>query len=137
MMTKRKRAAFLIYAAASVVLASEASATGNDEGAWRQYSQEPNGDIHFFDASRVQTTANLHTVWSRVRYKTSVMGAASYQSLVEIDCTERTERILQNTFFSDKHWKKPSMNPDMMAKPKRQIAKGSATERLSGILCTP
>ena len=77
----------------------------------------------------------MQRVWSRVRYKTSVMGAASYQSLLEIDCSERTERILQNTFFSDKHWEKPAMNTDMTEKPKRPIPKGSATARLSGILC--
>ena len=99
------------------------------------YSEEPNGDVHFFDPSRVKSSGTVHQAWSRIRYKTSVMGAASYQSLLEVDCSEGTERILQNTFFSDKQWTKPSMSPDKMAKPKRAIAKGSATERLTKILC--
>ena len=114
---------------------SLAPAVASGEGEWRTYSQELNGDVYFFDASRVEGNSNLRRVWSRVRYKTSVMGAQSYQSLLEIDCSERTERILQNTFFSDKHWKDPAMNTDMTERPKRLIAAGSATERLSGILC--
>lgn len=134
-MTQNKLAAFLIYSAVSAIPAGEALAAGDGEAGWRQYSQEPNGDVHYFDPSRVKTTANLHRVWSRIRYKTSVMGAASFQSLLEIDCAERTERILQNTFFSDKHWKKPAMNTDMTEKPKRSIVKGSAVGRLSEILC--
>lgn len=127
------KTAFLICSALAAIAASEASATG--DGEWRSYSQELNGDVYFFDPSRVERIENSRRVWSRVRYKTSVMGAASYQSLLEIDCSERTERILQNTFFSDKHWENPAMNTDMMEKPKRQITTGSATERLSGILC--
>ena len=135
LMTRNKTAAFLIYAALTAIVASEASATGDGEGEWRMYSQELNGDVYFFDPSRVKRIKSSHRVWSRVRYKTSVMGASSYQSLLEIDCSERTERILQNTFFSDKHWKDPAMNTDMTEKPKRQIPKGSAMERLSVILC--
>lgn len=134
-MTRSKTAAFLIYSALTAIVASEASATGDGDGDWRMYSQELNGDVYFFDPSRVKRIKNLHRVWNRVRYKTSVMGASSYQSLLEIDCSEHTERILQNTFFSDRHWKNPAMNTDMTEKPKRQIPKGSATERLSGILC--
>ena len=134
-MTKYKTTAFLICSALATIVASEASATVDGEGAWRSYSQELNGDIYFFDTSRVERIENLQRVWSRVRYKTSVMGAASYQSLLEIDCSERTERILQNTFFSDKHWEIPAMNTDMTEKPKRQIPEDSATARLSGILC--
>jgi hypothetical protein len=135
LMTRNKTAAFLIYSALTAIVANEASATGDGEAEWHMYSQELNGDVYFFDTSRVKRIKNLHRVWSRVRYKTSVMGASSYQSLLEIDCSERTERILQNTFFSDKHWKNPAMNTDMTEKPKRQIPKDSATERLSGILC--
>ncbi|MEO9874344.1 MAG: surface-adhesin E family protein [Anderseniella sp.] len=135
LMTRNKTTAFFIYSALTAIVASEASATGDGEGEWRKYSRELNGDVYFFDSSRVKRIKNLHRVWSRVRYKTSVMGASSYQSLLEIDCSERTERILQNTFFSDKHWKNPAMNTDTTEKPKRQIPKGSAMERLSGILC--
>ncbi len=132
-MTKNTTAAFLISSAVFAIVTGEASAAG--EGAWRVYSQELNGDVHYFDTSRVERSVSVHRVWNRVRYKTSVMGAQSYQSLLEIDCAEGTERILQNTFFSDKHWEKPAMSTDKTEKPKRRIAKGSATERLSGILC--
>ncbi len=134
-MPKNKLAALLIYSAVSAIAASGASATSDADGPWRMYSEEPNGDVHFFDPSRVKSSGTVHQAWSRIRYKTSVMGAASYQSLLEVDCSEGTERILQNTFFSDKQWTKPSMSPDKMAKPKRAIAKGSATERLTKILC--
>ena len=134
-MAKSKLTAFLICSAVSTIVVSEASAMGDGEGEWRIYSQEPNGDVYFFDPSRVKRVDSLHRVWSRVRYKTSVMGAPSYQSLLEIDCSERTQIVLQNTFFSDKHWKKPAMNTDKTEKPKRLISKGSATERLSEILC--
>lgn len=134
-MTKSTTTAFLISSALSLMMASTASATSGDDGAWRPYSREPNGDVHFFDPSRVDTSAKLHRVWNRIRYKTSVMGASSYQSRVEIDCAGRTQRILQNTFFADKHWTTPSMNTDMFAKPKRPIVKGSAADRLSGLVC--
>jgi len=135
LMTKNKIMAFLIFTMVSAVATSEASAAGDAESEWRIYSQEPNGDIYFFDASRVETITNLRRVWSRTRYKTSIMGASSYQSLLKIDCDERTERILQNTFFSDKQWKKPAMSTDKTEKPKRLISKDSASERLSAILC--
>lgn len=134
-MATNKITAFLTCLVVPATGASVALAVGDGEGEWRTYSQELNGDVYFFDASRVEVSSNLRKVWSRIRYKTSVMGAQSYQSLLEIDCAERTERVLQNTFFSDKHWKEPAMNTDMTERPKRLIAAGSATERLSGILC--
>lgn len=108
-----------------------------DESDWRIYSEEGNGDVYFFDATRVNSKPNVHEVWTRIRYKTSVMGASSYQSLLEVNCSERSERILQRTFFSDEHWSEPAMSTDTKAKPTRSIREGSATERLSDILCTP
>ena len=117
------------------LVASAASAA--DEGEWRVYSREANGDVYFFDTSRVKKSSELRTVWTRIRYKRTVMAAASYQSLLEFDCSERTARVLQRTFFSDKHWEKPAMSTDMKAKPERPIEEGSATERLSEIVCNP
>jgi len=99
------------------------------------YSEELNGDVHFFDPSRMESVNKLHRVWNRVRYKTSVMGASSFQSLLEIDCSDKTEKVLQSTFYSDDVWKKPAMKTNKKAKPKRQIVKGSATGRLSEMLC--
>ena len=53
-MTMNKPAAFLICSMVSAIMAGEASAAGEGEGDWRSYSQELNGDVHFFDATRVK-----------------------------------------------------------------------------------
>jgi len=134
-MAQNKLAAFLIFSAVSTVVTDEASATGAGNGEWTQYVQKLNGDVYFYDPSRVKRTETLRRVWNRVRYKTSIMAASSYQSLLEIDCSERTEKVLQSTFFTDKHWKKPAMMTDTTEKPKRRIVAGSETERLTEILC--
>ena len=130
-----KPVAFMLAIATSSILAGAAWAADDADGKWRIYSEEPNGDVHFFDPTRVEKNANSNKVWSRIRYKTSIMGAASYQSLLEIDCSERTEKILQNTFFSDRQWERPAMSTDRSEKPKKQIVKDSAVWRLSEILC--
>lgn len=134
-MKKHQTIAFLTFATASILTVSPVFADDDEKGEWRQYAQQPNGDIHFFDASRVETNNGVYRVWNRIRYKTSVMGASSYQNLLEIDCTQRTEKIVQNTFFSDKNWEKPAMSTDKNEKPKRQIEDGSATERLFEKVC--
>ncbi|MEM7745780.1 MAG: surface-adhesin E family protein [Pseudomonadota bacterium] len=126
-----RSAVFSVLLAFLIVGASVAQDTR-----WQIYSEEANGDVYFFDASQLNPKSRLHGVWTRTQYKTSVMGASSYQSFVELDCADRTVRTLQRTFFSDKHWEKPAMSTDMTAKPKRAIRKGSATERLYDILCT-
>lgn len=123
-----------LLASASVVFLA-AAAPASDDRDWRTYSEEANGDIYFFDAARVTKTAGIRTVWTRIRYKTSVMGAATYQSLVDVDCTARTEKIVQRTFFSDRDWKRPAMNTDTSEKPARPIGAGSAAARLFAILC--
>ncbi|MDW3223621.1 MAG: hypothetical protein R8G34_12185 [Paracoccaceae bacterium] len=128
-------AAFLIVCAASSVATSDTSATGAGESEWVMYAQEANGDVYFFDPSRVERTNTLRHVWNGVRYKTSVMGASSFLSLLEIDCSEWTEKVLQSTFFTDKDWQKAAMKTDTTEKPKNPIAGGSTTERLSRILC--
>lgn len=106
-----------------------------DESDWRSYAKEANGDAYFYDETRVEKSGAAHNVWTRIRYMRSVMGASSYQSLVTIDCAETTERTLERTFFSDRDWTKPAMNPDTKTKPKRPIAKGSPSARLAEILC--
>lgn len=103
---------------------------------WVEYSTRANGDVHFFDDARVEKNGNLVHVWNRIRYKTSVMGASSYQSLLKIDCAERSETTLQSTFYTDKNWTTPAMATDAMAKPKVSIAADSATQPLADILCT-
>lgn len=134
-MNKISLAAFLIYSAASTVTTSAASATGAGDGEWVMYAEEANGDVYFYDASRVERIDTVRRVWSGVRYKTSVMAAASFLSLLEIDCAERTEKMLQSTFFTDEHWQEPAMKTNTTAKPAREIVVGSTTERLTEIVC--
>lgn len=134
-MIRDKATVSIVFCVASALLMANSSAAGDEE--WRIYSHQANGDVHYYDTSRVKETGDVRTVWNRVRYKTSVMGAASYQSLLEIDCSERTERILQRTFFSDRDWEKPAMSTDSKKKPKRPIEASSASERLSEVICDP
>ena len=102
---------------------------------WIEYSTQENGDVYFFDNARVQKSGNLITVWNRVRYKSSVMGASSYQSFLSIDCSEYSETTLQSTFYTDKNWTNPAMATDTKRKPKVSINSNSATERLADIVC--
>ncbi len=102
---------------------------------WVAFSDRDNGDVHFFDTTRVTRDGGQLRVWSRVRFRTSLMGASSFQSLVEIDCSERSERTLQSTFFSDKNWTTPAMATNSGAKPKKAISGNSAMEVLANRLC--
>ena len=123
----------LSLSTAAALVATAALAAG--EGDWRVFSEEANGDVYFYDASRVQQTDAVHTIWQRIRYKNSVMAAASYESRLEIDCAAKTQRTLQRTFFTDKSWEEPAMSTDKKKKRKRRIKDGSAAEHLSEILC--
>lgn len=99
------------------------------------YSEQANGDLYFFDPLHVEETDAVRRVWSRIRYKTSLMGALSFQSLLEIDCANRTEKTLQSTFFSDRNWEQAAMATDTTETETRQIEAGSAMERLADIVC--
>lgn len=102
---------------------------------WVLYSEEANGDLYFYDRAQVGADGTLRLVWNGTRYKTSLMGAFSRRSLLEIDCAERTEKTLQSTFFSDENWEKPAMGTDRSEKPSKQIEPGSSVDKLSGIVC--
>ena len=102
---------------------------------WVEYSVRENGDVYFFDDARVQKDGNETRVWNRIRYKTSVMGAASYQSLLLIDCIENLESTLQSTFYSDKDWTTPAMATNKKPKPAKAIKTNSATQELAKIVC--
>lgn len=102
---------------------------------WIAFSTMSNGDEYFFDNARVDKNENQISVWTRVRYKTSVMAASSYQSLLRLDCSEHSETVLQSTFFTDKDWTKPAMATNTNAKPKKFVKENSATQRLISILC--
>ncbi len=110
--------------------------SNNSIAEWVEYSTRANGDVYFFDNTRVQMSANQVKVWNRIRYKTSIMGASSYQSLLKIECSNQAETTLQSTFYSDKDWSKPAMATNMQEKPKKHINKNSATKRLAELLCS-
>lgn len=103
---------------------------------WVAYFTKANGDIFFYDNTRVQKNEQHIHVWNRVRYKTSVMAASSYQSFMQIDCSERSTTTLQSTFYIDKHWTTPAMATDTKQKPKTPIVEQSATAQLANLLCT-
>ena len=107
----------------------------NATAEWVEYTTRSNGDVFFYDDAKVDKQGNEISVWSRVRYKTSVMAASSYQSLLKLDCVDRSEIILQDTFYTDKYWKKPAMATNTNAKPKTSIAENSASWSLINILC--
>lgn len=102
---------------------------------WVEFSTKSNGDVFYFDDARVEKNGNEISVWTRVRYKTSVMAASSYQNLLRLDCTENSETIVQSTFFTDKNWSKPAMATNTNAKPKTYVKENSPTEKLMRILC--
>lgn len=102
---------------------------------WIEFSTRANGDVFFYDNARVEKNGNEISVWTRVRYKTSVMAASSYQNLLKLDCSENSETILQSTFFTDSAWTKPAMATNTTAKPKTYIKENSATNQLISILC--
>jgi hypothetical protein len=107
----------------------------NATAEWVEYLTKPNGDVFFFDNARVQKNGNFVKVWNRIRYKTSVMAASSYQSLIRIDCAEYSETTLQSTFYTDKNWTTPAMATNTREKPTVKINANSASERLANILC--
>ena len=99
---------------------------------WVKYAEESNGDVHFYDASRVEEdrygTSSLE--WrplQNVRHGCVQLSKPCWKSTAPSGRRE----VLQSTFFSDKHWKEPAMMTDTTKKRKRPIAAGSATERLS------
>ena len=107
----------------------------NTMAEWVEYSTRANGDVYFFDNARVQKNDDLVNVWNRIRYKSSLMGASSYQSLVRINCSEYSETTLQGTFYTDRNWTTPAMATDTQQKPKVYMDANSATHRLAEILC--
>ena len=102
---------------------------------WTEYSTRPNGDVFFYDTARVEKNGSLISVWTRVRYKRSVMAASSYQSLLRLDCSENSETVIQSTFYTDKDWNTPAMATNTNVKPAISIKENSATGQLANILC--
>ncbi len=125
----------MIVLAASTAATRDASATGSEENEWVNYSEAANGDLYFYDAARVDKAGAVRQVWNGIQYKTSLMGAFSFMSLLEIDCSGRTEKTLQSTFYSDKEWERAAMKTDTTETAIRQIKTGSTTERLAEIVC--
>lgn len=134
-MFRPKLATLIVFSAALTAATTGASASGGGEKEWVMYAEEPNGNLLFYDRARVEEIDTLRRVWNGVRYKTSLMGAFSFLSLVEIDCSEGTEKTLQSTFFSDENWEKAAMATDTSVKPKTKIAAGSTMEHLANLVC--
>lgn len=99
------------------------------------YTEAANGDVYFYDTSRIEKTDTLRHVWNGIRYKTSLMGAFSFVSLLEINCSNRTETTLQSTFFSDANWENAAMKTDTSKSATRRIEAGSTVEQLANIVC--
>lgn len=118
-----------------VVAKGNALATETKSTEWVTYAEETNGDRYFYDPLRVHKNGAVRQVWNGIQYKTSLMGAFSFRSLLEIDCSERTEKTLQYTFFSDKHWERAAMKTNMKVSENRSIVAGSTTDRLAKIVC--
>jgi len=117
------------------VLVTLLSFSSGASAQWIQYSIKSNGDVYFYDDARIEFNGTQLSVWTRVRYKTSVMAAASYQSHLKLDCVEKSEVILQSTFYTDKEWSKPAMATNTNVKPKTMVNENSTTEQLMNILC--
>lgn len=109
--------------------------SGNVMADWIEFSTRGNGDVYFYDKARINKEGSLVTVWTRVRYKTSVMAASSYQSLVRINCAEQSEVIVQHTFFTDKDWTKPAMATNTNEKPKIKVQQNTASALLVDKVC--
>ena len=107
----------------------------NSMAEWVEYLTKANGDIFFFDNTRLHKNGNIVNVWNRVRYKSSIMAASSYESFIQIDCSEYSKTTLQSTFYIDKNWTTPAMATDTKEKAKEAIDANSATEHLANILC--
>lgn len=102
---------------------------------WVEYSTQPNGDTHLYDDERIDRSDAHVDVWTRIRYKTSVMAASSYEGLVRLDCAQRTETVLQHTFFIDRKWARPAMATNTTVKASQSIKGGSAAEVLIELVC--
>ena len=109
--------------------------SGNLMAEWIEFSTKSNGDKYFFDNARIEKNGQQISVWTRIRYKTSIMGASSYQSFLRLNCSENTQTTLQSTFYSDKDWTKPAMATNSKTKPKKHIKPNSTTAQLVSILC--
>ncbi|MDJ0739618.1 MAG: hypothetical protein QNJ91_07860 [Gammaproteobacteria bacterium] len=107
----------------------------NATAEWIEYSVAANGDAFYFDNTRVQKDGDLVDVWSRTRYQSSVMGASSYQSLMQLNCAEHSETTLQSTFYIDNNWSSPAMATNTRKQPEVAITANSATQRLADMLC--
>ena len=102
---------------------------------WVQYETAENGDVYLYDNSQLHIDGRIITVLNRIKYRSSVMGAKSYESEMRIDCVERTQTITRSTFFNDENWKDAAMAPDTTEKPAVYIEMGSAAASLARLLC--
>lgn len=117
--------------------ASARSATSDTDSPsdWQPYHQRNNGDAFFYDRRSVVRQGDRIQVERRVRFRASLMGAYSYQELLEIDCKQLKERALRKAFFSDPQWRIPAMAPDTSQQPFLRIDETSPTRQLVDVFC--
>ena len=109
--------------------------SNNTHAKWIDYLKNSNGNIYYYDNERVKKKANFIKVWNRIKFKNSLMGASSYQSLIKINCTKYTKTILQKTFFTDNNWKNPAMITNIVKTSEIKISKSSHANILVKKLC--
>ena len=109
--------------------------SNNIKAEWVNFATLGNGDVLFFDKGSIQKNGNSLTVWTRIQYKNSVMGALSYQNFIKIDCSEYSTITLQSTYYIDSNWSTPAMATDTKEKPKVYITTNSSGELLANLLC--
>ena len=102
---------------------------------WVKYHTTENGDEFFFDNEQLKTFNDTKTVWIRVRYRTSIMGAYSYHHQMQIHCSSRGYVILQSRFFNDRNWSSPATATDNQKRPRASLTPGSIEERLAVEVC--
>lgn len=102
---------------------------------WIEYKTLENGDVYFYDPSQVVMDGNALRVLNRIRYRTSVMGAKSFESEIKLDCAGRTHALMSSTFFNDGNWQTPAMASNTREQPAKEIEDGSVADALATILC--
>lgn len=116
---------------------SERIVAKETEGAsdWQSYNSQNTGNAFLYDRRSIVRQGDRIRVETRIRFGASLMGAYSYQQLLEIDCNHRTERALRRTFFSDSQWLSPAMAPQNDPQPAMSLDRNSPTSELADILC--
>lgn len=125
---------WLAFANASTQSA-EIEMSAEPPSAWVTYTQKRNGDQNFYDEARISRAGDLRRVWTRSQFVASIMGAYSDQRLLELNCNERSERVIESTFFTDPNWMSPAMETNRVETPWQTIDPQSPVQSLFDRVC--